>query len=52
MRIAGLRNRERGMKDGLSSLAVLFSIKRVGAFREKTNFIYSHKKEIGVLLRK
>jgi hypothetical protein len=40
------------MKDGLSSSAVLFSIERVGAFRQKKNFIYSHKKEICVPLRK
>jgi hypothetical protein len=32
------------MRDTLS-LAVLFSVKRVGSFGQKTNFIYFHKKE-------
>jgi hypothetical protein len=37
-----LKNRERGIRD--------FGVERVGAFGQKTNFIYSHRKGIGIPL--
>jgi hypothetical protein len=37
-----LRNREKGIRE--------LGVERVGAFGQKTNFIYSHRKGIGIPL--
>jgi len=49
--IPGLRNRDRE-RDERRSLLQPLGVERVGAFGQKSNFIYYHRKGIGIPLRK